>query len=110
MNIGSIKGFVKCPWLLLSATVRKDMISDILRICNVKHEDINIIWKSPERANIYLDFISHVPDDISGNFRSLLREINQDGIHCSNTIISAPSKKIGYKVFRDLILKIDTKS
>ena len=45
-NIGSIKGFVKCPWLLLSATVRKDMITDILKICNVKHEDINIIWKS----------------------------------------------------------------
>ncbi|VDI56293.1 ATP-dependent DNA helicase RecQ [Mytilus galloprovincialis] len=82
-----LRSFFDVPVMALTATSTKEVKADIFKYLQLSDECTDIVFKSPDRANIYIQFYKRVTSDYDESLKWLIDHLRLRGIASKKIIV-----------------------
>lgn len=86
-NLHELRSFFQVPVMALTATSTEKVKSDIMTHLQLNDEETEIIFKSPDRPNIYIQLRKKESTDYEVSLKWLIDHIRENGINSKKTIV-----------------------
>jgi superfamily II DNA helicase RecQ len=93
-QLSELRSFFQTPVMALTVTSTKKVKADITTHLHLSDEDTDIVYKSPDRPNIFIQILKRKSSEYEMSLGWLIDHIRLNGIKSKKTIIYCRSMKI----------------